>query len=158
MWGCNEKTYHDFVDLTALLRASILHSFSARMWQASPWPQCAAAWRGVQPSKSVAETSSPHWHNILDRWESRARGVCETVKGKIMRWRHSEEENEEGSSTSYINSEKYQEMITLEPPHSLWLQPHAVGWLQSWGVVHRQVGPQPARSGRLSWCVPPPAA
>lgn len=40
----------EFMSLTPLLRASILHSCSAKIWQASPWPQCAAAWSGVQPS------------------------------------------------------------------------------------------------------------
>lgn len=50
------------------------------------------------------------------------------------------------------------DMLTWGLLCSLWQQLHAVGWLRSWGVVHQQAGPHSARSGHLSWSVPPPAA
>lgn len=140
-----------FLGLTALLRASMLHSCSARTRHASPWPQCAAAWRGVQPSKSIADTSSPHWHSILDNRSAKDNIWLNihTLKKKITFL---------SSKVTHIHYEKCQEMLTWGPLGSLWQQPHAVGWPLSWGVVHQQVGPQSARSGRLSWFVPPPAA
>ena len=57
----------DYTILTAIFLISMLQKFSARILAASSCPQCAAAWNGVHPSKSLTSMSAPAWIKRLKR-------------------------------------------------------------------------------------------